>query len=274
MKIDAHQHFWKFNPVRDAWIDDTMEVIRKDFLPKDLSPTLHENGMDGCIAVQADSSEKETAFLLDLADNNPEIKGVVGWVDLLAADVESRLDYFSKHPKLKGIRHIVQAETDDFVLREDFQNGISKLEKFGLTYDLLVFPNQLENAIALVQKFPNQVFILDHMAKPYIKDKKIKNWQRDIAQLAACENVVCKLSGFVTEADWKQWKELDFKMYFDAIFKAFGTDRILFGSDWPVCLLAAEYKKVLELVQNYSSQFPKEDLDKIMGGNAVAAYNI
>ena len=191
MRIDAHQHFWVYDPVRDAWIDESMLVIRKDFLPEELQPILKTNQIDGCVAVQADQSETETDFLLACAENNPFVKGVVGWVDLRAKNIEDRLAHFSKNKLLKGVRHIVQAEANDFMLGEAFQHGVSKLEQFNLTYDILVFPPHLKATIALANKFPNQKFILDHIAKPYIKDGKIEAWQADITELAKADNVYC-----------------------------------------------------------------------------------
>ncbi|MDO5977370.1 amidohydrolase family protein [Flavivirga spongiicola] len=274
MKIDAHQHFWKYNPVRDAWIDDSMTVIRKDFLPQDLKPILEANTIDGCIAVQADQSENETDFLLQCAIENPFIKGVVGWVDLLSDNVEERLEYYSKNNILKGVRHIVQAEANDFMLRKDFQNGISKLQQFNLTYDILVFPPQLEAAIQLVREFPNQKFVLDHIAKPYIKDAKIHDWKINMSTLAKAPNVYCKVSGMVTEADLKQWRLSDFQPYLDVVFEAFGIDRIMYGSDWPVCLLAAEYQEQLNIIETYISRFSSDDKIKIMGNNAIRFYNL
>lgn len=274
MKIDSHQHFWKFDPIRDSWIDDTMEVIRKDFLPKDLEPILNAHAIDGCVAVQADQSEEETKFLLNCAEENHFIKGVVGWVDLRANAVEERLTHFSEHKLLKGVRHIVQAEANDFMLGKNFQHGISKLNQFNLTYDILVFPPQLEAAIALANTFPNQQFILDHIAKPYIKDGKIDIWKTYIFELAKCSNVSCKVSGMVTEADLKLWKTSDFQPYLDVVFEAFGVDRILYGSDWPVCLLGAEYGQQLNIVKNYIKDFSEEDQHKIFGGNAIRIYNL
>lgn len=274
MFIDAHQHFWEYNPVRDNWIDETMEVIKKDFLPKDLIPILKRNGTDGCIAVKADQSETETQFLLDLAKENPIIKGVVGWVDLLDENVESRLAHFSKDLKFKGVRHILQAETEDFILRPDFQNGISKLKKFNLTYDVLVLPNQINNVITLVKKFPNQVFILDHMGKPYIKSGKIKYWREAISELASYPNVYCKISGMVTEANLKTWNTKDFKLYLDVVFENFGTDRLLFASDWPVCLLAAKYEEVIKICLDYIAILSKIERNKVMGLNAIQVYNL
>ncbi|MFD1614116.1 amidohydrolase family protein [Gelatiniphilus marinus] len=274
MKIDAHQHFWKYDPVRDAWIDDSMQVIRKDFLPKHLKPILNANNFDGCIAVQADQSETETHFLLDCAEKNPFIKGVVGWVDLSADNVEERLVHFSKNKLFKGVRHIVQAEESNFMLRKDFKNGIGKLSSFNLTYDILIFPTQMEAAINLVNTFPNQKFVIDHLAKPYIKAGKIEDWKTKITALAKIPNVYCKVSGLVTEADLKHWKIQDFYPYLDAVFNAFGVERILYGSDWPVCLLAANYEKQLHIIQNYVKDFSKEEQSKIFGENAIKFYNL
>lgn len=274
MKIDAHQHFWNYDPVRDAWIDESMQIIRRDFLPQDLAPILKANQIDGCVAVQADQSETETEFLLDCAEKNPFIKGVVGWLDLRAENIEERLAHYSKNKFFKGVRHIVQAEANDFMLGEDFQNGILKLEQFNLTYDILVFPPHLPSAIALANKFPNQKFVVDHIAKPYIKDGKIEGWKTDMQALAKAPNVYCKVSGMVTEANLKHWKPSDFKSYLDVVFEAFGVDRILYGSDWPVCLLASKYEQQLGIVQDYIKNFSEADKAKIMGENAVAFYNL
>ncbi len=274
MIIDSHQHFWKFNSSKDAWIDDSMVAIRRDFLPKDLEPIYNRYNISGCIAVQADQSEKETEFLLECAGKYAFIKGVVGWVDLLDEDVTLRLAHFSKNNGLKGIRHILQAEPEGFMLRPEFQNGISKLSIFNLVYDLLVYPGQLEDCIELVKKFPRQTFVLDHIAKPFIKSKRLKKWKTQLLELARQPNVNCKLSGMVTESDWKKWKMEDFKPYLDVVFKAFGPHRILFGSDWPVCLLAANYGQTLEIAHSYIKTFSKEEQDAIMGGNAIRIYNL
>lgn len=274
MIIDSHQHFWKYDPVRDSWIDDNMKELRRDFLPKDLAPLLKNNGIDGCVAVQADQSENETEFLLNLAQNNTFIKGVVGWVDLRADNIEERLEHYSSNNLFKGIRHIVQAESDDFMLGKKFQNGISLLKQFDLTYDILVFPSQLSAAIQLVNKFPDQKFIIDHMAKPTIKNGKMVDWKKGIELLVRSQNVYCKVSGMVTEADWKNWKKGDFTKYLDVIFDTFGVDRILYGSDWPVCLLAAEYELQLEIIGEYITKYSAEDKEKIMGGNAINFYNL
>jgi len=274
MKIDAHQHFWIFDPVRDAWIDDTMSVIRRDFLPEHLQPLLSENNVDGCVAVQADQSEAETAFLLTLAAKNEFIKGVVGWVDLRKENVDKRLAHYAKNPLFKGVRHIAQGEADDFLLRADVQRGIGFLAEYGLTYDLLVFARQLPAAIKLVSAFPQQKFVLDHLAKPQISKGLDKAWQANIIALAAHPNVYCKLSGMVTETDNFQWKQSDFIPYLDVIINSFGTDRVLYGSDWPVCLLAADYRAQLNILQAYISGFYESDQSKIMGGNAISFYDL
>lgn len=275
MRIDSHQHFWKYDPVKDAWIDNTMLAIRKDFLPADLNPLLQKNQIDGCIAIQADQSEKETAFLLNLAAENDFIKGVVGWLDIRNPNMERRLDYFSKHKKLKGLRHIVQAEPDEhFMVHDDFQAGISCLAKFGLLYEILIKPHQLSAAIELVKSFPRQNFVLDHLAKPKIKWGEVEPWAGKIKELATCPNVFCKISGIVTEADWANWKEVDFKPYLDIIFNVFGTSRLMFGSDWPVCLLGASYSQTVQIIENYLEKFHDEERKMVMGQNAVRIYNL
>lgn len=274
MIIDSHQHFWKYNSVRDAWIDDTMEVIRKDFLPKDLKPILEENGVDGCIAVQADQTETETEFLLACAAENPFIKGVVGWVDLTAENLEDRLIHYAANPLFKGIRHIVQAEKDDYLLRTDVQSGIGKLAKHNLTYDILVFPKQLAAALALVQRFPEQQFVLDHIAKPNISAPMNNVWKDQITALSRCENVSCKLSGMVTETENFVFSDEVFTPFMDHVFASFGANRLLFGSDWPVCLLAADYNKVFALINDYLELHSAKTKAQVLGINATKIYNL
>jgi L-fuconolactonase len=274
MIIDSHQHFWKYDPVRDNWIDDSMEIIRKDFLPKDLKPLLDENGIDGCIAVQADQSETETEFLLTCAAENPFIKGVVGWVDLTAKNLEKRLMHYTANPLFKGVRHIVQAEKEDYLLREDVQNGIGKLAKHKLTFDILIFPHQLPAAIEMVEKFPKQQFILDHIAKPNISAPMDKEWKANIAALSKFENVSCKLSGMVTETENFVFSDEVFTPFMDHVFASFGANRVLFGSDWPVCLLAADYSKVLAIIMDFLEQFDDKTKVKILRKNAQLIYNL
>lgn len=275
MKIDSHQHFWKYHPIKDAWITEEMKVIQRDFLPFDLEPLLKENQFDGCVAVQADQSENETHFLLDLAKDNDSMKGVVGWVDLRAENIEERLEFYSKYDRLKGFRHIVQAEADvNFMLSESFQNGISKLEKYNFTYDILIFPKHFQNAEKLVAKFPKQKFVIDHLAKPDFKQNDFSVWEKGIRAIAKHPNVMCKVSGIVTEADWKNWKYEDFVFCLDILFDAFGINRLMYGSDWPLCLLAASYSGCMNIIEKYMSNYSEVDKRKVFGENAVRFYGL
>jgi L-fuconolactonase len=274
MKIDAHQHFWRYDPQRDSWITPEMAILRRDFLPADLAGELRSSGVQGCVAVQADQSEAETAFLLQLADRHPEIAGVVGWVDLRSNELSGRLEYFSRFPKLVGFRHIVQSESDDrFLLREDFLRGVGLLSKFGFTYDILIYPKQLPAAIEFARRLPGQKLVLDHMAKPLIKSGEIREWTAQIKAMAELPNVHCKVSGLVTEAEWKKWKAADFKPYLDVVFEAFGVQRLMFGSDWPVCLLSGSYASVTALVEDYMSDFSQADREAVFGLNAGRFYH-
>ena len=272
--VDAHVHFWKYNPIKDAWITDEMGLLQRNFFLQDLQPVLHENGVTGIIAVQADQSENETDFLLQLSNKSPFIKGIVGWVDLQNKNLEDKLLYWSEYPVIKGFRHIVQAESDGFLRKEAFVNGIKLLKSFDFTYDILIYPNQLKEAIQFVNKFPNQKFIVDHCAKPCIRDQKISEWKIELKEIAQNENVYCKVSGLTTEAKWNQWKEKDFYPYLDVVFESFGTDRILFGSDWPVMLLSSTYNKWKNLLEKYMLQFSDEEKQKVFDTNAIKFYNL
>jgi L-fuconolactonase len=273
--IDAHQHFWQFNAVRDSWITDEMSVIQKDFFPNDLKPVLQQNGFDGCVAVQASQSEEETHFLISLASENDFVKGVVGWIDLQADTVEERLEEYKSIPVVKGFRHVLQGEPQrDLMLKPEFKRGVKALQQYGLTYDILIFPDQVNFSNELVAGFPEQKFVIDHVAKPYIKRKEIDEWKRDMKNIAKHENVYCKISGMVTEADWKTWKKEDFKPYLDVVVNAFGTNRILFGSDWPVCLVAASYQEMLAIVKDYFASFSKDEQEQFFGLNAIRFYNL
>ncbi len=275
LKIDSHQHFWKFDPVRDSWITDDMSVIQKDFLPEDLQPVLLQNNIDGCVAVQACQSEEETNFLISLAEKNDFIKGVVGWVDLQKENVTERLSSFSKFKKLKGFRHVLQGETDrQLMLRPNFERGITALKEFDFTYDILIFADQLKFIPEFAEAFPDQKFVIDHLAKPNIKEQKIDDWRKDMMAFSSYKNLYCKISGMVTEADWKGWTKKDFAPYLDTIVEVFGMDRIMFGSDWPVCLVAASYKEMLDIVKDYFSSFSLNEQDKFFGGNAIEFYNL
>ncbi len=274
-KIDAHQHFWVFDPVRDSWIDGSMPEIQRDFLPDDLEPILKTNGFDGCVVVQSHQSEAENEFQLKNADKNSIIKGVVGWVDLCSSEVGPQLEFYSGFKLMKGCRHILQGEPDaSFMLQKSFMQGVSLLRKFGFTYDLLIYPKHLQNAKMLVETFPDQPFVIDHLAKPDIKNKNIDNWKKEISALAKMGNVSCKVSGMVTEADWKNWKPEDFTPYLDVVFEVFGAKRILFGSDWPVCNVAGGYEKMLSIVQNYTSALTQNEQGLFWGGNAASFYKL
>jgi L-fuconolactonase len=275
MVIDSHQHFWVYEPEKHAWIDDEMKVIRKNFLPEDLKKLYQENGIDGCVAVQADQTLSETDFLLDLAEKNDFIKGIVGWVELRASNIESVLEKYSRFPKLKGFRHVVQGEPDhNFVLRPDFLNGIAALEKYNFTYDILIFPHQLGAALELVKRFPKQKFVIDHIAKPYIKNRFYDGWAILMKAISEYPNVYCKLSGMTTEADYNSWTPQQIEPYMQLVLDSFGAKRILFGSDWPVCLVAGNYTKTKELVTHFIAKLSMEDQAAIMGDNAMQFYNL
>jgi len=275
LKIDSHQHFWKYDAVRHSWLNDEMKALRQDFMPEHLKPLLETNGIDGCMLVQVDQTLEENDFQLQNAANNDFVKGVVGWVDLQAADISEQLERLAEFEKLKGFRHILQGESDRaLMLKPAFLNGISKLQQFGLTYDILIFPDQLTYAKELVARFPDQLFVLDHIAKPDIKNGIMAEWKAGIQELAKYDNVYCKVSGMVTEANWNEWTEGDFIPYLDVIFEAFGTNRLMFGSDWPVCLVAANYEQVLSITANYVSQFSPYEQQLFWGGNAIKFYNL
>lgn len=275
MVIDAHQHFWQYEPVRDAWIDDSMQVIRRDFLPEHLAPVLEDNGVHGCVAVQADQSADETAFLLSLAEKHDIIKGVVGWIDLRADNINEQLLQYAAHPKLKGFRHIVQGEKDNrFILGEHFCRGIKALSQHRFTYDILVYPKQLPAVEEFVLQFPEQALIIDHLAKPDIKAGELATWAAHMRRIAQSPHVYCKLSGLVTEADWQQWEPAHFRPFLEVALEAFGANRLLYGSDWPVCLLAAEYHEVKGIVTHFISTLSTTEQNQIMGGNALSFYHL
>jgi L-fuconolactonase len=252
-----------------------MSVIQRDFLPEDLEPVLKENDIDGCVTVQSDQSEAENEFQLSNAAKHDFIKGVVGWVDLQAENVEERLQYYKDFKKMKGFRHVLQGEPQrDFMLRDNFKRGVGLLNKYGFTYDVLIYTDQLTYTYEFVKAFPEQRFVIDHLAKPFIKDKKTDGWKKGIEKISECENVYCKLSGMVTEADWRSWKKEDFTPYLDIVTEAFETKRIMYGSDWPVCLVAASYKAMLSIVTDYFSSYTDSEKAQIFGQNATQFYNL
>jgi L-fuconolactonase len=275
MKIDSHQHFWHYDERTHDWITPDMAVIRRNFQPADLAVEYAANGIDGCVAVQAEQTEAENGRLIEMAAGYSFIKGVVGWIDLQAKNIEDRLQYYNEIPIIKGFRHVLQSETQrDFMLSSPFMHGIGKLQSYNYTYDLLIFPDQLEYSNRLVASFPNQKFVLDHIAKPSIKSGDIDQWKKEIRKIAAHPNLFCKVSGMVTEADWKIWTAADLKPYLDVVVEAFGPGRLMFGSDWPVCLVAATYRDVLGVVVNYFSSFSDDEKRSIFGLNAARFYNL
>jgi L-fuconolactonase len=275
MKIDSHQHFWRYNEDEFSWINDQMSVIRKDFLPSDLKAELEGSGFKGSIAVQARQKLAETSWLLELATHHSFIRGVVGWVDLCSPELTKQLEMFSSNKKLVGVRHVIHDEPDDnFMLRSDFMKGMEQLRKYGLTYDILIFPKHLPNTLQLIKTFPDQVFVLDHIAKPDIKNQVFSPWKENIEKLAKYSNVYCKMSGMVTEASWEGWKQDDFNFYMETILENFGPNRVMIGSDWPVCTVAASYSEVVGIVQNYIKKLSPAEQNQILGENACKIYNI
>jgi len=275
MRIDAHQHFWIYNRTEYQWIDDAMASLRRDFLPEDLKREMESNDVQGSVVVQVRQTLHESRWLLDLAAQHPWIVGVVGWVDLRSPDVRTHLNALAQNPKLVGIRHIVQSENDDrFLLQPEFLRGIALLEEFNLAYDILIYPRHLPVAAEFVERFPRQRFVLDHVAKPPIKSGEINSWAQGIARLAAFPNVYCKLSGLATEADWQRWTSEQIIPYLDIAFDCFGPDRLMIGSDWPVCLVAASYAQAVAVVKNYLLQRKPECLDGVLGGNAQKFWRL
>jgi len=273
VRIDAHQHYWRYDPARHAWITDEMRVIRRDFLPEQAAPLLAAACIDGAVAVQADQTEAETDFLLTLADGNSLIRGVVGWIDLRAADLDEKLARWKGRNALKGFRHIAQAEADDFLARDDVARGVVRLGEHGFSYDILIYARQLAAAERLVARCPGVRFVLDHCAKPNIARGEITEWRAGFQRLARHANVYCKVSGLVTEAA-KAWTYADLLPYMDAATEAFGADRLMFGSDWPVCLVAAEYEQVHDVVRRFTERLAPTERAAVFGGTAALAYRL
>lgn len=271
MRLDAHQHFWRFDPVRDAWITPQMQVIRRDFMPDDLAPILQNHKLDGCVAVQADQSEAETLFLLEQARQYDFIKAVVGWIDLRAEDLAERLDRFAGYQALKGFRHILQGERPEFMLQPAFLRGLATLAQRGYTYDILVFPRHLRAVRQLLDRCEGQPFIVDHLAKPYIKKGLFKQWAADLRNLSRHPNVYAKVSGLVTEADWQRWTPEQLEPYLDIAFECFG-ERLCYGSDWPVCLLAGSYEQNFEAIAGYVGRHLSPNHAALFWGGAAQKF--
>lgn len=274
MRIDSHQHFWNYDPKKQEWITEDMSRIRRNFTPGDLYPLLQDAKLDGCIAVQADESLRETDFLLDLAAQHEWILGVVGWADLGKDDLDQVLDQYASQEKLVGFREVLQSKDPRYMLREEFIRGLHKLKERGLVYDLLLFPNHLDATLDLLKKCPEQPMVIDHLAKPLIKNGEWKEWKKKMAPIAERELIYCKISGMVTEADWKKWKAEDLLPYLEIILELFGPDRLMYGSDWPVCLVAGEYEEVYRVVDDFTSQLSPSEKDRIMGETAAEFYKI
>jgi L-fuconolactonase len=274
-RIDTHQHFWKYNQRDYVWMTSGMDKLRKDYLPPDLISLMNAAGVGGTVAVQARQSLEESIWLLQLAEDYPFIRAVVGWVDLCGEGVIEQLEQFAQHPKFRGVRHVVHDELDDeFMLRKSFLFGLSQLKRYGLTYDLLLFPRHLPVACEVAKRLPDQPFVLDHIAKPRIRTRDIEPWAADLRRLARFANVSCKISGLVTEAAWDSWKPEDFRPYLDVVLDAFGSKRLMIGSDWPVCTLAAEYLSVINLEAQYIAELSADEQQAIWSTNALEAYGI
>lgn len=274
MQVDTHVHFWKYDKIKDDWITDDMKVLQQDYLPSTIASTLKRNGVDACVAVQASQSELETHFLVELAGTHDIIKGVVGWIDLQNENIHDRLNYFSQYPVIKGWRHVAQAEPNDFLLRKEFQRGIAALQPYGYAYDILIYHHQLKPALEFAMRFPDHRFVIDHCAKPDIAHNKIDEWKVLMQEMAKHPQMYCKLSGLFTEANWKRWSPADFYPYLDVVFEAFGTDRLMFGSDWPVMLLSGIYVQWKSLLEKYMENFDEEEKQKVFGDNAVQFYKL
>lgn len=272
--IDTHHHFWRYDPVGYDWITDDMCRIKKDFLPAQLKEVIEKACVDAVVSIQARQMIRETEWLLDMAEENDFIRGVVGWLPLINPDIELYLERYSENPYLKALRHVLQGEKDEYMLTKEFNHGIGLLKKYNLVYDILIFEKQLPAAIQLVDYHPDQVFVLDHIAKPRIAENILSPWKENICKLAERPNVYCKISGMVTEADFNSWTRQQLKPYMDIVMEAFGPDRLMFGSDWPVCLTACEYEEWLNLVKNWLGQLSVEEQAKILGENAVKVYRL
>jgi L-fuconolactonase len=273
--IDSHIHFWDYDPERHSWISEEMKVIQKSFHPQDALVNFERSGVEGCVAVQADVTEYETQYLADYAAAHPFIKGVVGWTDLKAPDLEERLHTYRQNQVIKGFREIMQGSPDErFLTNKDFHQGVGRLKDFGFTYDVLIYHDQLPAAIKFTEKFPDQPFILDHIAKPNIKSGEWKKWKEDIREIAKNPRMYCKVSGMVTESDYTNWTYKDMLPYLDIVAEFFGTDRLCYGSDWPVCLLAAQYDQALGIVTEFLKQVPDVEKEKVLSGNTSTFYNL
>ena len=274
MTIDAHHHFWNYSAEEYGWLDDSMNCIRRDFLPCDLDQEIRRTGVDGVVSVQARTTLEETRWLLDLAGQNPFVRAVVGWVPLREERLPDELELLCENPTLRAVREVMQGQPEGALLDKRFNEGVARLKDFGLAYDILIFENQLAEALAFVDRHPKQVFVLDHLAKPRIRDSVREPWASGIREIARRQNVFCKVSGMVTEADVRAWKPDQLRPYFDIVLEAFGPDRLMFGSDWPVCLPGVEYPSWLQIVRGWASELSAAEKSDLFGGSAIRAYKL
>lgn len=274
MRVDSHQHFWRYTPEGNAWIDDSMAVLRRDFMPPELEALVQRAGVDATVAVQVGQSLAETQFLLELSQQHSFVRGVVGWVDLRAPDVERTLAELAGHARFKGVRHIVQGEPSGFLAEPAFRAGVACLARFDLSYDVLVYAHQLPEAVDFARALPEVRFVLNHLAKPAIRAGRLEPWREDIQRLAELPNVSCKLSGLITEAAWHAWTPSDLKPFIDTVVESFGPGRLLVGSDWPVCTLAGSYADVMRVFDDYFAGFSTEERAQVFGETAARVYRL
>jgi L-fuconolactonase len=274
MRIDAHQHFWRYDPAEYGWIDESMTALKRDFSPADLKQEMGRAGVDRSIAVQVRQTLDETRWLLGLAEAHPFIAGVVGWVDLQSPDVDVQLEELAAHPRLLGVRHIVQAEPPGFLSSAGFRRGVARLDRYGLTYDVLVYARQLPEVAEFVRAFPDQRFVLDHLGKPDVRGAGFQAWRPHFEELAAFPHVWCKLSGLVTEADWDAWTPEQLRPYIEIALECFGPERLMVGSDWPVCTLASPYRRTMEIVEDALGSCSSKERASVLGGTAHRLWNL
>jgi L-fuconolactonase len=276
MRIDSHQHFWRFDQAAYPWIQPSMSVLRRDYLPEDLAPLLAASRIDGVVAVQAQQTVEETRWLLSLADEHAFVRGVVGWAPLVEPNVDEVMADLRRHSALKGIRHILHDEPDDrYMLRDDFQRGLARLEPYGLVYDILIFAKHLPATLELVDRFPRQSFVVDHVAKPTIAAAQFDaSWAQRLRELAQRPHVTCKLSGMVTEVRDAEWRASTLAPYVETALEAFGAERVLFGTDWPVCLLRCGYRNWTDAVAGFVARLSDSEQRAIMGENAARIYRL